>query len=177
MENIIQDSRCPNGVSNREPHGVKDVKRRRGEGMEWTQWTWGFVALGSLLRVQALAYRYQYNYYETYTPWRRMGERRICSTFSTSALDGGEWSTWRPGIFAAGESSSRYALVFPTAAARVQTRVWSGGILWWTKVALRQVFSENFGFPCQSTFHLLLHNHHQLSPEAGTIGQEWPQCQ
>jgi hypothetical protein len=23
------------------------------------------------------------------------------------------------------------------------------------KVALGQVFSENFGFPCQSTFHLL----------------------
>jgi hypothetical protein len=29
------------------------------------------------------------------------------------------------------------------------------------KVALGQVFSEeNFGFPCQSTLHLLLHNHH-----------------
>jgi hypothetical protein len=26
------------------------------------------------------------------------------------------------------------------------------------KVALGQVFSENFGFPCQFTFHLL-HNH------------------
>jgi hypothetical protein len=26
-------------------------------------------------------------------------------------------------------------------------------------VALGQVFFENFGFPCQSTFHLLLHNH------------------
>jgi hypothetical protein len=47
----------------------------------------------------------------------------------------------------------------PTAAARVQTRVWSSGIFWWTKVALGQVFSENFGFVCQSTFHLLLHNH------------------
>jgi hypothetical protein len=35
----------------------------------------------------------------------------------------------------------------PTAAARVQSRVWSCGILWWTKVALGQVFSENFGFP------------------------------
>jgi hypothetical protein len=35
----------------------------------------------------------------------------------------------------------------PTAAARVQTKVWSCGILWWTKVALGQVFSENFGFP------------------------------
>jgi hypothetical protein len=36
----------------------------------------------------------------------------------------------------------------PTAAARVQTRVWACGILWWTKVALEQVFSENFGLPC-----------------------------
>jgi hypothetical protein len=27
------------------------------------------------------------------------------------------------------------------------------------KLALGQVFSENFGFPCQSTFQLLLHNH------------------
>jgi hypothetical protein len=48
----------------------------------------------------------------------------------------------------------------PTAAARVQTRVWSCGILWWTKVALGQVFSENFCFHCQSTFHLLLHYLH-----------------
>jgi hypothetical protein len=27
------------------------------------------------------------------------------------------------------------------------------------KMALRQVFSEYFGFPCQSSFHQLLHNH------------------
>jgi hypothetical protein len=52
----------------------------------------------------------------------------------------------------------------PTAAARVQTRVWSCGILWWTEVALGQVFSENFSFPCQSTFHLLLHNHLHYHP-------------
>jgi hypothetical protein len=52
----------------------------------------------------------------------------------------------------------------PTAAARVQTRVWSRGILWWKKVALGQVFSVNFGFPCQSTFHLLLHNHLHYHP-------------
>jgi hypothetical protein len=31
------------------------------------------------------------------------------------------------------------------------------------KVALGQVFSENFGFPCQSTFHLLLHNHFTIT--------------
>jgi hypothetical protein len=52
----------------------------------------------------------------------------------------------------------------PTAAARVQILVWSCGILWWTKVALGQVFSENFGFLCQSTFHLLLHNHLHYHP-------------
>jgi hypothetical protein len=32
------------------------------------------------------------------------------------------------------------------------------------KMALGQVFSEYFGFPCQSSFHHLLHNHpHQSS--------------
>jgi hypothetical protein len=39
------------------------------------------------------------------------------------------------------------------------------------KVALGQVFSEYLCFPCQSSFHRLLHNHHHLSSEAGTIGQ------
>jgi hypothetical protein len=38
------------------------------------------------------------------------------------------------------------------------------------KVALRQVFSEYFGFSCQFSFHRLLHTHH-LSSGAGTIGQ------
>jgi hypothetical protein len=32
------------------------------------------------------------------------------------------------------------------------------------KVALGQVFSEYFGFPCQFSFHQLLHNHPHLSP-------------
>jgi hypothetical protein len=40
------------------------------------------------------------------------------------------------------------------------------------KVALGQVFSEYFfGFPCQSSFHQFLHNHHHLSSVAGTLGQ------
>jgi hypothetical protein len=43
------------------------------------------------------------------------------------------------------------------------------------KVALGQVFSEYFGFPCQSLFHKLLHNHPHLSSGACTIGQKWPQ--
>jgi hypothetical protein len=35
-------------------------------------------------------------------------------------------------------------------------------------VALGQVFSEYFGFTCQTSFHQLLHNHHHLSFGAGT---------
>jgi hypothetical protein len=38
------------------------------------------------------------------------------------------------------------------------------------EVSLAQVFSEYFGFPCQFSFHQLLHTHH-LSSGAGTIGQ------
>jgi hypothetical protein len=43
------------------------------------------------------------------------------------------------------------------------------------KVALGQVFSEYFGFPCKSSFHQLLHNHPHLSSGADTIGQKCPQ--
>jgi hypothetical protein len=42
--------------------------------------------------------------------------------------------------------------------------------LWWTKCYWRQAFSEYFGFPCQFSFHRLLHTPH-LSFEAGTTGQ------
>jgi hypothetical protein len=38
------------------------------------------------------------------------------------------------------------------------------------KLALGQVISKYFGFPCQLSFHRLLHIH-DLSFEAGTIGQ------
>jgi hypothetical protein len=39
------------------------------------------------------------------------------------------------------------------------------------RVALGQVSSEYFGFPCQFSFHRLLHIHHHLSSRADTIGQ------
>jgi hypothetical protein len=39
------------------------------------------------------------------------------------------------------------------------------------KVALGQVSSEYFGFACQFAFDPQLHNHHPLSPGAGTVGQ------
>jgi hypothetical protein len=45
--------------------------------------------------------------------------------------------------------------------------------LWWNKWRLG---SEYFGFPCQYSFHQLLHNHPHLSSGAGTMGQKWPQC-
>jgi hypothetical protein len=38
------------------------------------------------------------------------------------------------------------------------------------KVVLGQDFFDYFGFPCQFSFHQLLHIHHQSSG-AGTIGQ------
>jgi hypothetical protein len=37
------------------------------------------------------------------------------------------------------------------------------------KVALGQVFSEYFGFPCQSLFHQFLHNQHHILSGAGKI--------
>jgi hypothetical protein len=39
------------------------------------------------------------------------------------------------------------------------------------KVKLGHVFSEYFGFPCQSSFHQLLNNRHHHSSGAGTAGQ------
>jgi hypothetical protein len=58
----------------------------------------------------------------------------------------------------------------PTAAARVRARVWSCGVCG-GQVPLRHVFSKYFGFSFQSSFHQLLHNHHNLSSGASTIGQ------
>jgi hypothetical protein len=37
------------------------------------------------------------------------------------------------------------------------------------KVALGRIFSEYFGFPCQSSFHQILHHHNH--PVQATIGQ------
>jgi hypothetical protein len=39
------------------------------------------------------------------------------------------------------------------------------------KVALRKVFSKYLGFPCQFSFHRLLHTDHHLSSWSDTIGQ------
>jgi hypothetical protein len=44
--------------------------------------------------------------------------------------------------------------------------------LWWDKVALGQVFSEFFGFPCnRRSLQQLLHNHPHVSSGEWTIGQ------
>jgi hypothetical protein len=53
---------------------------------------------------------------------------------------------------------------FPTAAARVRSQVRSGHVEFVPdENKLGQVFSEYFGFPCQFSFHRLLHIHHHLS--------------
>jgi hypothetical protein len=61
-----------------------------------------------------------------------------------------------------------------TAAAWVRSRVWSSGICS-VQIGAGTGSLEYFGFPCQSSFHQLLHNRPHLSSGAGTIGQKWPQ--
>jgi hypothetical protein len=58
----------------------------------------------------------------------------------------------------------------PTMAARVRAQVRSSGICG-AQSGTGAVFSEQFGFPCQYSFHWLLHTHHYLSSATGTIGQ------
>jgi hypothetical protein len=58
-----------------------------------------------------------------------------------------------------------------TAAARVRVRQHVGFVV--DKAALRQVFSEYFGFPCQS-FHRFLHYHNHPGLTQKAI--KWPQC-
>jgi hypothetical protein len=56
----------------------------------------------------------------------------------------------------------------PTASDRIRSR--SGYVVFVVdKVALGQVSSEYFGFPCQLSFHQILHPHNL--PGAGTIEQ------
>jgi hypothetical protein len=57
--------------------------------------------------------------------------------------------------------------LLPTVAAQVRSQVRSCGIC--GGLALGQVFSEYFGFPCQSSFQQMLHTH--LSSGAGTTDQ------
>jgi hypothetical protein len=60
----------------------------------------------------------------------------------------------------------------PTAAARVRVRAACGVVV--DKATLGQVFSEYFGFPCQS-FHQFLHHHNH--PGLAQQAYWWPQCQ
>jgi hypothetical protein len=46
----------------------------------------------------------------------------------------------------------------PTAAARVRAQSGNAGFVV-EKMTLGQVFSEYFGFPCQSSFHQILYSH------------------
>jgi hypothetical protein len=42
------------------------------------------------------------------------------------------------------------------------------------KAALGQIFSEYFGFPCQSSFYQFLHHHNH--PVLAQLAYWWPQC-
>jgi hypothetical protein len=59
----------------------------------------------------------------------------------------------------------------PTAAVRGSKPDMIMWDLWWDKVALGQVFSEFFGFPCNRRSLQLLHNHPHISSGECTIGQ------
>jgi hypothetical protein len=61
-----------------------------GDGCKWSSSLCSFL--------QSLCYSLSAAASSHYTPWRRMGERRYSSySFTTSALDGGEWSASRLG--------------------------------------------------------------------------------
>jgi hypothetical protein len=60
----------------------------------------------------------------------------------------------------------------PTAAARVRARSRHVGFVV-DKVALGQVSSEYFGFPCQSLFHKILHPHNHPGQADVTSGPSW----
>jgi hypothetical protein len=64
----------------------------------------------------------------------------------------------------------------PTAAARVQTRVWSCGICGGQSGAGAR-FRRVLRFPLPIYIPSDSPQSASLSPEAGTIGHEWPQCQ
>jgi hypothetical protein len=60
-----------------------------------------------------------------------------------------------------------------TAAVRVRSRVWLSGICGGQSVAGGD-FSEYFGFPCQSSFHQILHRHNH--PGQVQQANQWPPC-
>jgi hypothetical protein len=71
------------------------------------------------------------------------------------------------------EAVSRW---LPTAATRVQSRVWSSGICG-GQIGAGQVFSEYFDFPCHS-FHPILHPHNhpgRYNRPVNGRGAEWTQ--
>jgi hypothetical protein len=93
--------------------------------------------------------------------WKHFIIFRLCFFMSVS-----NWSLDR----AIPQAVSRW---LPTAAARVHARSGHVGFVV-DKVALGQVFSEYFDFPCQSSFHQILHPHNHL----GTVQQAnwWATC-
>jgi hypothetical protein len=61
-----------------------------------------------------------------------------------------------------------YCVLIPTALAQVRSQVCSSGICGGQSGPGVGFFSENFGFPCQSSFHQILHH---IYPGQARIGQ------
>jgi hypothetical protein len=110
----------------------------------------------------SLADPFPYNY----TIFSRVAQfkqnKSCCNSISWVRLDMGRTTA---------QAVSRW---LPTAAARVWSRVWLSGICGGQNGA-GVGFLRVLRFPCQSSFHQLLHNHPHLSSGASTIGQKWPQ--
>jgi hypothetical protein len=91
------------------------------------------------------------------------GSGGLAPPFLTSARGGGEWSASHPGHITPGERAlggrdvaQRLDAGFPPRRPGFPYGHHVGFVV--DKAALGQVFSEYFGFPCQS-FHRFLHHH------------------
>jgi hypothetical protein len=84
-------------------------------------------------------------------------------SISSDLVNGSEWSEAMPQL-------RQLVACFPTWQPRFKPRSGHVGFLV-DKVVLGLVLFEYFSFPCPSSFHQLLHNHHYLSTGADTIGQ------
>jgi hypothetical protein len=115
--------------------------------------------------------------------WWEDGNVHICKVLSLVDVTVSERSThstgcqWEFSVLIGHAIAQAVSRWLPTAAARVQARVWQVGFVV-DKVALGQVFSEYFGFPCQSSFHQILHHHNHLGQvQQASSGRraEWTQ--
>jgi hypothetical protein len=108
--------------------------------------------------------------------WRKNRTfRRFYKRPSSSSLALNQWTQLREYWYGYGARTSavpqirRLVAGFPQRLPGLEPRSVHVGFVA-DKVELGQVFSGYFGFPCEFSFHRLLHTHH-LSSGAGTTGQ------